>query len=281
MGILYVIGTPIGNLDDLSKRVIDTLNSVDYIACEDTRNSINLLRYLGINKKLVAYHKFNEKGKSNTIIEDLKSGKNIGLISDAGCPCISDPGCILVSEAIENNIEVISIPGPSAVITSLMSCGMDTSSFTFYGFFPRENKEIINLCKRIKTDYSTLGIIYESPKRIMKTLDSLRDNIGDIKVCLANDLTKKFEKKYYGTITEVIKELKNNPNYEKGEYVLIIQSIKEEVSNIKVSIEALIVDEIINNNCSIKEAIKFVCDKYNIPKNEVYNASLKLKNIFH
>ncbi|MBP5684774.1 MAG: 16S rRNA (cytidine(1402)-2'-O)-methyltransferase, partial [Bacilli bacterium] len=259
----------------------DTLNLVDYIACEDTRNSINLLRYLGINKKLVAYHKFNEKGKSNTIIEDLKSGKNIGLISDAGCPCISDPGCILVSEAIENNIEVISIPGPSAVITSLMSCGMDTSSFTFYGFFPRENKEIINLCKRIKTDYSTLGIIYESPKRIMKTLDSLRDNIGDIKVCLANDLTKKFEKKYYGTITEVIKELKNNPNYEKGEYVLIIQSIKEEVSNIKVSIEALIVDEIINNNCSIKEAIKFVCDKYNIPKNEVYNASLKLKNIFH
>ena len=152
MGILYVIGTPIGNLDDLSKRVIDTMNFVDYIACEDTRNSINLLRYLGINKKLVAYHKFNEKGKSNTIIEDLKSGKNVGLISDAGCPCISDPGSILVSEAVKNNIEVISIPGPSAVITSLMSCGLDTSSFTFYGFFPRENKETKELCKKIKSE---------------------------------------------------------------------------------------------------------------------------------
>ena len=280
MGILYVIGTPIGNLDDLSKRVIDTFNSVDYIACEDTRNSINLLRYLGINKKLVAYHKFNEKGKSNTIIEDLKAGMNIGLISDAGCPCISDPGSILVHEAIENNIEVISIPGPSAVITSLMSSGMNTDSFTFYGFFPRENKEIINLCKRIKTDYSTLGIIYESPKRIMKTLESLLNNIGDINICLSNDLTKKFEKKYYGTITNVISELKNNPNYEKGEYVLIIESIKEEVNSCKVGIESMIVDEMINNNCSIKEAIKFVCDKYNLPKNDVYNASLKLKEIF-
>ena len=277
MGILYVIGTPIGNLDDLSKRVIDTLNSVDYIACEDTRNSINLLRYLNINKKLVAYHKFNEKGKSNSIIDDLKSGMNIGLISDAGCPCISDPGSILVSEAIENNIEVISIPGPSAVITSLMSCGLDTSSFTFYGFFPRENKETKELCNKIKTDYSKLGIIYESPKRIIKTLEVLLDNLGDIKVCLSNDLTKKFEKKYYGTITNVINELSNNPNYEKGEYVLIIESVKEDIVNSQVSVESLIVDEMINNKCSMKEAIKFVSEKYGIPKNNVYQASLNLK----
>ena len=279
MGILYVIGTPIGNLDDLSKRVIDTMNMVDYIACEDTRNSINLLRYLGINKKLVAYHKFNEKGKSNSIIEDLKSGKNVGLISDAGCPCISDPGSILVSEAIDNGIEVISIPGPSAVITSLMSSGLDTSSFTFYGFFPRENKEANELCKRIKTDYSKLGIIYESPKRIMKTLEVLLSNLGDIKVCLSNDLTKKFEKKYYGTITSVINELNNNPNYEKGEYVLIIESVKEDVVNSQVSVESLIVDEMINNKCSMKDAIKYVSEKYGIPKNNVYQASLNLKRI--
>ncbi len=280
MGILYVIGTPIGNLDDLSKRVIDTLHNVDYIACEDTRNSINLLRYLNINKKLVSYHKFNEKGKSNSIIEDLKNGLNIGLISDAGCPCISDPGSILVSEAIDNNIEVISIPGPTAIITSLMSSGLDTSSFTFYGFFPRENKEMINLCKRIKTDYSKLGIIYESPKRILKTLEILLNNIGDIKICLSNDLTKKFEKKYYGVISKVIDELKSNPNYEKGEYVLIIESIKEEVNNHKVSIEALIVDEMKSNKCSVKEAIKLVSDKYNLSKNEIYEASLNLKKMF-
>ena len=279
MGILYVIGTPIGNLDDLSKRVVDTLNSVDYIACEDTRNSINLLRYLNINKKLVSYHKFNEKGKSNSIIEDLKSGMNIGLISDAGCPCISDPGSILVSEAIENNIEVISIPGPSAVITSLMSCGLDTSSFTFYGFFPRENKEMKELCEKIKSDSSILGIIYESPKRIMKTLEVLSNNLGDINICLSNDLTKKFEKKYYGNITSVINELSNNPNYEKGEYVLIIEPVKENKSSSEHSTESLIIDEMVYNNCSMKDAIKLVSEKYNIPKNNVYQASLNLKNI--
>ena len=141
MGILYVIATPIGNLDDITKRAIDTLNSVDYIACEDTRNSINLLRYLNINKKMVSYHKFNEKGKSNSIIEDLKSGMNIGLISDAGCPCISDPGSILVHEAIKNNIEVIGIPGASAVITSLMVSGLDTTTFSFYGFLEKNSRQ--------------------------------------------------------------------------------------------------------------------------------------------
>ena len=280
MGILYVIGTPIGNLDDLSKRVIDTMNFVDYIACEDTRNSINLLRYLGINKKLVAYHKFNEKGKSNTIIDDLKAGKNIGLISDAGCPCISDPGSILVSEAVKNNIEVISIPGPSAVITSLMSCGLDTSSFTFYGFFPRENKETKELCKKIKTDSSKLGIIYESPKRIMKTLEVLLSNLGDINVCLSNDLTKKFEKKYYGTISKVIDELKSNPNYEKGEYVLIVEAVKESANNSETSIESLIINEMVYNKCTMKEAIKIVSEKYDISKNNVYQASLNLKKLF-
>ena len=280
MGILYVIGTPIGNLDDLSKRVIDTMNFVDYIACEDTRNSINLLRYLGINKKLVAYHKFNEKGKSNTIIDDLKAGKNIGLISDAGCPCISDPGSILVSEAVKNNIEVISIPGPSAVITSLMSCGLDTSSFTFYGFFPRENKETKELCKKIKTDSSKLAIIYESPKRIMKTLEALLSNLGDINVCLSNDLTKKFEKKYYGCISEVINELNSNPNYEKGEYVLIVEAVKESANNSETSIESLIINEMVYNKCTMKEAIKIVSEKYDISKNNVYQASLNLKKLF-
>ena len=280
MGILYVIGTPIGNLDDLSKRVIDTMNFVDYIACEDTRNSINLLRYLGINKKLVAYHKFNEKGKSNTIIDDLKAGKNIGLISDAGCPCISDPGSILVSEAVKNNIEVISIPGPSAVITSLMSCGLDTSSFTFYGFFPRENKETKELCKKIKTDSSKLAIIYESPKRIMKTLEALLSNLGDINVCLSNDLTKKFEKKYYGTISKVINELNSNPNYEKGEYVLIVEAVKESANNSEISTESLIINEMVYNKCTMKEAIKLVSEKYDISKNNVYQASLNLKKLF-
>ncbi len=281
MGILYVIGTPIGNLDDLSKRVIDTFNSVDYIACEDTRNSINLLRYLGINKKLVAYHKFNEKGKSNSLIYDLKNGKNIALISDAGCPCISDPGSILVHEAISNNVEVIAIPGASATITSLMCSGMDTTSFSFYGFLDRENKKIVSELEKIKSDSSNIAIIYESPKRIVKLLEKVNEVLNNPIVCLCNDLTKKFEKKYYGKTSDVINELKSNPNSELGEYVLLIEKNKEIIENSdSYSNEALIIDEMIKNKCTMKDAIKLVSEKYKINKNEVYNSSLNIRSLF-
>ena len=278
MGTLYVVATPIGNLGDFSKRCIDTLNMVDLIACEDTRVSINLLNYFNINKKLVSYHKFNEKEKSDSLIKDLLSGKNIALISDAGSPCISDPGCILVREAIKNNIEVIAIPGCSAIITSLMVCGMDTSSFTFYGFLDRENKKMKESLEKIKNDSSNLKIIYESPKRIIKTLEKIYEYLDNPYVCLCNDLTKKFEKKYYGKTDEVILKLKENPNYELGEYVLIIEKKEECNMTFDISMEALLIDEIIKNNCTMKDAIKIVTEKYHLRKNDVYNASLNLKN---
>ena len=281
MGILYVIGTPIGNLEDITKRAIDVLNSVDLIACEDTRTSNILLKHFNIVKKTVSYHKFNEKEKSNSLISDLLSGKNIALISDAGCPCISDPGSILVHEAIVNNIEVIAIPGASAVITSLMCSGMDTSTFAFYGFLERENKKITEQLERIKTDSSNIAIIYESPKRIIKTLEKVQSVLDNPKISLCNDLTKKFEKKYYGKVSDVLNELNKNPNNELGEYVLLIE--KNKIDNKlqeNYSIEALIVDEMIKNNCTMKDAIKLVSDKYKINKNEVYNASLNLKSIF-
>ena len=283
MGTLYIVGTPIGNLSDMSTRAIETLNNVDYIACEDTRVSINLLRHFGINKKLVSYHKFNEKGKSNSIIDDLKNGQNVALISDAGCPCISDPGSILVNEAIINNIEVIAISGPSAAITALMVSGMDTSSFTFYGFLERENKKIIEQLELIKKDSSNIAIIYESPKRIIKTLEKVCEVLNDPFICLCNDLTKKFEKKYYGHVSEVIEELNNNPNYELGEYVLLVEKNvinNENKDTFEVGIEGLIIDEMIKNNCTMKDAIKLVSEKYHYNKNMVYNASLNIKRLF-
>ena len=281
MGILYVVATPIGNLDDITKRALDTLNSVDLIACEDTRTSGILLKHFDIVKKTVSYHKFNEKGKSNSLIDDLKNGKNVALISDAGCPCISDPGSILVNEAIKNNIEVIAIPGASATITSLMCSGMDTSSFTFYGFLDRENKKIINELEKIREDSSNIAIIYESPKRIIKLLEKVMDVLNDPVISLCNDLTKKFEKKYYGKTSEVLKELSNNPNSELGEYVLLVEKNKETVTkNDTISYESLIVDEMIKSDCTMKDAIKQVSEKYKINKNEVYNASLKLKSLF-
>ena len=282
MGILYIVGTPIGNLDDITKRALDILNAVDLIACEDTRTSSILLKHFNINNKLVSYHKFNEKGKSNSLISDLLSGKNIALISDAGCPCISDPGSILVHEAINNNIEVIAIPGASATITSLMCSGMDTTSFSFYGFLDRENKKIIENLEKIKSDSSNIAIIYESPKRIIKLLEKVNEVLDNPYICLCNDLTKKFEKKYYGRTDEVIKLLNDNSNSELGEYVLLIEKNKEIVKNEEtISSEALIIDEMIKSNCTMKDAIKLVSEKYKINKNVVYNASLNIKNFFN
>ncbi len=281
MGILYVVGTPIGNLDDITKRALDILNGVDLIACEDTRTSSVLLKHFNINKKLVSYHKFNEKGKSNSLINDLLNGKNIALITDAGCPCISDPGSILVHEAINNNIEVIAIPGASAVITSLMCSGMDTASFSFYGFLDRENKKMVNDLEKIKNDSSNISVIYESPKRIVKLLEKVMEVLNNPNICLCNDLTKKFEKKYYGKTSEVIEMLNNNPNSELGEYVLLIEKNKDDVSKeADYSCESLIIDEMIKANCTMKEAIKKVSEKYKINKNEVYNSSLTLKKLF-
>ena len=279
MGILYVVGTPIGNLDDISKRALDILNSVSIIACEDTRTSSVLLKHFKINKKLVSYHKFNEKGKSNSLIEMLKKGEDIALITDAGCPCISDPGSILVHEAIKNNILVYAIPGASAIITSLMSSGMDTSSFTFYGFLDREKKKIIDSLKKISNDSSSLAIIYESPKRLIKNLELIKEYMDNPYLCVCNDLTKKFEKKYYGLTSDVLNELLGNPNYELGEYVIVIEKKKLEVKEEKISLEALIIDEMQKNNCTMKEAVKLVSEKYEQPKNMVYNASLNLKKM--
>lgn len=282
MGTLYIVATPIGNLLDISERAINTLNSVDLIACEDTRTSSILLKHYNINKRLVSYHKFNEKGKSNSLIDEIKGGKNIALISDAGCPCISDPGTILVKEAIDNNISVIAIPGASATLTSLMCSGMDTESFTFYGFLDRENKKMIEKLEKIKNDSSNIAIIYESPKRIIKTIEKVLEILDNPYICLCNDLTKKFEKKYYGNAFEVLELLKKNKNSELGEYVLLIEKNKDVVQDKKdiPSIESLIVDEIIKSNCTVKDAIKKVSEKQKIGKNEVYNASLNLKRLF-
>jgi len=280
MGSLYVVATPIGNLSDMSERAIEILNSVDLIACEDTRTSSVLLKHFDINKKTVSYHKFNEIGKSSSLISELLSGKNIALISDAGCPCISDPGVIVVNEAIKNNIEVIGIPGACAFITALMVSGMDTSSFTFYGFLNRENKKITNELEKIKNDSSKLAIIYESPKRVVNTLEKIMMVLDNPCVCICNDLTKKFERKYYGKVSEIIETLKQNEKAELGEYVIIIEKNHSEVIEKKeeISKEALIVDEMIKNKCTMKDAIKIVSEKYHFPKNEVYNSSLNLKN---
>lgn len=280
MGTLFIVATPIGNLSDFSKRAVETLKECDLILVEDTRQTIKLLNFFEIKKKMVSYHKFNEKERTMEIINDLKNGKNIALVSDAGTPCISDPGYILVKEARENDIKVIGIPGCSAVITALSIGGLDTSSFSFYGFVPTENKAKKQLFNEIKTSKVKTKVIYESPKRIIKTLSELSNDIPECVVSICSELTKIHEKCIYGKIDEVIKKMKDDPNSSKGEYVILIENEPEIKKENDISLEAMIVDEMINKNCSIKEAINNINKNTdNISKKDIYNASLNLKDI--
>ena len=222
MGNLYVVATPIGNTEDISKRGIEILTNSDLILCEDTRNSSNLLNILNIKNKLMSYHKFNEEERSKEIINLLKQGKNIALITDAGTPCISDPGSILVNKCIKEGIEVFGIPGSSAVITALSVSGLTISNFAFYGFLERKKNSQQEHLKLINENDIEIVVIYESPKRIIETLENINEVMNNPYIIVLNDLTKKFERKYYGNSDKVIKELKDNKNYELGEYVIII-----------------------------------------------------------
>lgn len=281
MGILYIVATPIGNLGDITKRAIKTLETVDIILCEDTRTSSHLLNSLEIKTKLISYHKFNEIEKSGKVIELLKSGKNIALITDAGTPCISDPGSILISECISNKIEIFSIPGASALTTALTLSGLVIHNFAFYGFLERKNSKQKEELKRIQQNDLETIVFYESPKRIIPTIENIKEVMNDPYIIVLNELTKKFEKKYYGKSSQVL-DLLQKANYELGEYVIVVSKNKTEEKKEEVSLEALLIDKIIKNNYTMKEAINDLAfefkNKYS--KKEIYNASLKLKNIF-
>ena len=308
-GKLYVVATPIGNLSDMTQRAIETLRECDIIAAEDTQNSMTILTKFEIKTKLVSNHKFNEANSAEYFIRELLSGKNIAVISDAGTPCISDPGGFLVKKALENNIGVIGIPGACAAVTAISISGFDVKSFTFEGFFPRENSEIKKITQKIKNNPG-IYIFYESPKRIIKTFEIFAENLPDCNLCLCNDLTKKFEKIYRGLPLDILHELEANPFAEKGEYTIVIDWI-ENAGNSKnpehsennvgagssrpqsqstsiSSIESIIVDVMIKQKCTLKDAIKHISSNtefrsvyaYDFGKNEVYAASLNLKKMF-
>ena len=281
MGNLYVVATPIGNLSDMTDRAIETLNKVDYILCEDTRTSLVLLKHFDINKKLVSYHKFNENNRVDSIIKDLKSGKDIALISDAGTPCISDPGYIIVKACRDNGIPVYGIGGISALVTALSISGLDTNSFSFYGFFPREKKEQTKLFEEIKNSSVKTYIFYESPKRIIKSLELLEKEFPNLLVSVSKELTKIHEKNYYGKISDVLKMMKSDDKVTVGEYTFIIQKdfvIKEESI---LSIESMLIDLMIKEKVSLKEAVSLLKEKESsLSKKDIYNASLNIKKIF-
>ena len=279
MNKLYVVATPIGNINDITKRAIEVLESVDIILCEDTRHSMILLNNYGIKKKLVSYHKFNEASKTSSILKLLRD-KDVALITDAGTPCISDPGYVLIKSAKEEGVEVIGVGGISALVTALSVSGIDTINFTFYGFFPRENKFKNIVIDNIKKSNVKTYVFYESPKRLISTLTYILENLGDVLISVSKDLTKLYEKNFYGKISKVILELKEYENHENGEYVFIIYYDEKEKEEIKLSLESLIIDKVIKDSISIKEAIDILSKEYkDISKKDFYNASLNIKKI--
>ena len=285
-GILYIVATPIGNSRDMSQRGIEILTSVDIIAAEDTRRSMILLNKLEIKNKLVSNHKFNEYGKAKYFINEMKEGKSVAVITDAGTPCISDPGNELIKSAVAEGIRVVGIPGCCAAVTALSISGFDLSSFLFYGFFPRENNDRKKLLEEMRKAVGTRTFaFYESPKRIMGAVEFFIENEAVCQMCLCNDLTKLHEMTFRGTPEEVKNQLIAKGNYDKGEFALIVEIDKSYVFNKVehiVSPEAMLVDMLVKEDCTPKEAIKLVLADPNnsYSKNELYAASLNLKNMF-
>ncbi|MDD3646452.1 MAG: 16S rRNA (cytidine(1402)-2'-O)-methyltransferase [Candidatus Gracilibacteria bacterium] len=219
--MLYIVATPIGNLDDITYRAVKTLESVDGIACEDTRTSSTLLNHYGIKKPLISFHSHSGVTKVDKIIEQLKAGQNIALISDAGTPGISDPGYVLIKEAIINGIEVVPIPGVTAFTTALMGSGMQMNHFLYLGFLPVK-KGRQTLLTRLSENKSETVVIYESVHRLLKTLYDLEKYFGsEHQIVVARELTKKFEEFKRGTVAEIKEYYEKTPGKLKGEFVII------------------------------------------------------------
>ncbi len=276
---LYVVATPIGNARDLSDRAKETLTNVNAVLAEDTRVTAKLLFMLKIKKPIFSCHKFNETKVSETLEELFVKFETLALVCDAGTPGISDPGAIIVAETRKLGINIETIPGASAVVSAMSLAGINKTEFAFLGFFPRTNKEQLELCKNISENFVTTFVLYESPLRIINTLKVISENIKNInKICVFNDLTKQFERHYCGDIKSVLAEMEANPNVTMGEYVFVLDLNKAEKKQAEqLSLEGLLVDHVVKNGVSIKTAIKNLsAEGYN--KNDLYKASLNLKN---
>ena len=226
-GSLHIVSTPIGNLEDITLRAIDTLSSVDLILAEDTRHSQILLSHYQVQTKVISFHEHNEKNKIEKIIFELEKGMNIALISDAGTPLINDPGYSLVRLAKERNINVIPVPGPSAPIAALSASGLSSDAFIYLGFVPLKESDRIDCFNRLKRQKETT-IFFESPKRVLNTFKELRNSLGKFRrVSLSKEISKRYETIITNSIEEIINFLEDKPEHQKGEFVILIEGNKE------------------------------------------------------
>lgn len=275
-GTLYVIGTPIGNLEDITLRALRILKTVDCVAAEDTRHSGLLLHYYGIKKPMISYFEHNKKSREPQIVEWLLSGKNIGLVTDAGMPGISDPGSTLIKACIDAGITVTVIPGPTALISALAASGLDTAGFAFGGFMPRENKPRKQWLAAFGEFRKTV-IIYENPRRLMDTLAEIREAWGDRACCVARELTKQHEEFIRGTLSEILAELGSRDSV-KGEIVVAVAGADTLVRASKDWEEADLMEllkERLDQGLSKKEASQAVAEATGRPKRELYNLLIR------
>lgn len=268
-GILYIIATPIGNLEDITLRAIRILKEVDLIAAEDTRHTLKLLNHLEISKPLISYHRHNEEIRTEELIKELKTGKNIGLVSDAGTPGICDPGEEIIKKCIEESIKVVPIPGACAMINALITSGISTKEFIFLGFLPLNKKSRKEKLEEIKNANKTI-ILYEAPHKLKNTLNDLSDILQSREVVLARELTKIHEEYIRGTVKELMEKTDNL----KGEMILIIEKNNKDNEEELNSLNNLTLEEHYNfyekRGLNKKEIIKKIAKDRNVSKNEIY-----------
>lgn len=272
-GMLYLCATPIGNLGDMTPRVTETLGSVDLIAAEDTRNSIKLLNHFGIKTSMTSYHEYNKVEKAEYLIEQMRQGKDVALITDAGTPAVSDPGEVLVQKCQEAGITVTSLPGPVACITALTLSGLSTRRFCFEGFLPSDKKEKAQILAELKEESRTI-LLYEAPHHLVRTLGELYEALGDRKITLCRELTKKFETILPTTIAEaLVLYEKEEP---RGEYVLVVEgkSLRRKNEERQAAWQSMTIEEHMayyeEGGMDEKSAMKQVAKDRGVPKREIY-----------
>lgn len=270
-GILYVVATPIGNLEDITLRALRVLKEVDFIAVEDTRHSKKLLSYYNISKPLVSYWSEKEKIRSKEIIEQIKAGQTCALITDAGTPGISDPGYFLIKRAIEEDIAVIAIPGPSAVISALSVSGLPTDEFVFLGFLPSKSTGRLKKLKELAVETRTM-IFYEAPHRLLNTLNDIKEVFGDRQVVVVKELTKLYEEIFRGKVSDILNILENKTI--AGEFIILAEGVEKQKMTLEEALHE--VKLLIRRGIGRKEAVKRIANDYGLSKKELYDKSINL-----
>ena len=283
MARLYVVATPIGNLGDMTPRAIETLRSVDLIAAEDTRVTRALLNHFGIDTPCVSNHQHNEEARASSLPQRMLDEElDVAVVTDAGTPCISDPGSVLAREAAALGIEVLAVPGPTAMASALSVSGFDTREFAFYGFLPRQKKELREKLLAMKKSGVPVGVVHESPHRVIELVRVIAETLPGCMVSASCDLTKLYEKTIRGTADEVLDMLESNEKAEKGEYCLVLDmsgvELEAESEKTSASLEAQLFEEMLSG-CDMRLAAQTLMER-GYKRNEVYKARTNVQRFF-